>query len=132
MDGCGVWGGRLGLAVEPSEDEVDDARLLEGREFHIFGDVPPFVQTAAATSRRRMLRDEDGMAVPGGLAPVLGWMCRGQVEAYKICRVAFNRGPAFRLNVGKICRGKMKTAAELGVREAGESFVVGHSRAQAG
>lgn len=102
------------LACDPAADHIDDVVTLRGRKLGTRGDVVVLCETRAATSGRRVLRDEDRMTTIRSLSTIVVRLRRGEATRDDVVRVLAHRSRAAHESDGPVttARAQVKLRAE--------------------
>jgi hypothetical protein len=108
---------------EPSLQYGEHVELLFGLKRVAFGNLVPFLKTAATTGRRRVLCDEDRMITHGCLLTVVGRMRRGETLLYKVCGVFEHNAKPLLSQVIQLFSSQLKATAEIRTIQSSEDFI---------
>ena len=99
-------------SLDPCHEEVDDAGLAFGRDWHSFRNLPPLFKATAAATGACVLRLEHGMSAHRSLFSVIWRISRSKASANKVLAMPSYSLKPFFDNVLSICRRKLKPTAK--------------------
>src|SRR4051794_6211496 len=111
------------LALDPAADHVDDVRLLVRVELVPARDRVRALEAPAAAGRRRVLRDEDGVAAVGRLLAVLVRVRGREALRDDVGRVEAQRRRAAQLGEAAVAPAQVELRAERVPRDRVDALV---------